>query len=75
MTLAEFAAAFQPAPGNFEVQLIHPGTGQPVTVQFTLPRGTPRKVRVHRRELEFDYGREEVTIRFGILGRVKVHYR
>jgi hypothetical protein len=63
-TLAEFAAAFQPAPGTYEVVLTHPVTGTPVTVAFTLPAGSPRKVHVRRRELEFDYGRHFVRLHF-----------
>jgi hypothetical protein len=74
LTVEEFAAAFQPVPGNHEVTLVHPRTGQPVTVQFTLPPGVPKKVRVSRRDLEFDYGRHEVDIRFLLRGRVRVDY-
>jgi hypothetical protein len=74
LTVEEFAAAFQPVPGNHEVILLHPRTGQPVTVQFTLPPGVPKKVRVSRRDLEFDYGRHEVDIRFLLRGRVRVDY-
>jgi hypothetical protein len=44
-------------------------------VEFTLPPGVPKKVRVHRRELEFDYGRQEVDVRFRPRGGVKVVYR
>lgn len=67
----EFAAAFKPLPGTHEVVLLHPGTNQPVNVVFTLPQGTP-KVHVLRRALIFDYGRQEVEIRFQTGGRVKV---
>jgi hypothetical protein len=74
MTLDEFATSFQPAPGLHEVTLIHPRTGQPVTVQFNLPPGMPKKVRVSRRDLAFDYGRHEVDIRFLLRGRVRVDY-
>jgi hypothetical protein len=63
-TLAEFAAGFQPAPGTYEVVLIHPVTGSPITVAFTLPAGSPRKVHVRRRELEFNYGRHFVRLHF-----------
>jgi hypothetical protein len=73
LTLREFAAVFQPAPGNHEVLLVHPLTQAPVPVRFTLPPGAP-KVRVHRRELEFDYGKREVEVRFLRGGRVKVEY-
>jgi hypothetical protein len=72
---ADFARGFTPAAGNYEVDLIHPYTCCPVRVCFTLPPGCPKKVRVHRGELEFDYGRTEVEIRFKKDGRVKVEYR
>lgn len=72
-THQEFAAAFQPAPGNYEVFLVHPGSKCPVLVRFCLPPGCP-KVCVHRRELVFDYGKHEVIIRFRICGRVTVDY-
>jgi len=72
LTLNEFAASFQPAPGQYEVTLLHPVTGSPVHFAFTLPDGAPRKVRVHKRELEFDYGRHDVSIRFKPDGRVVV---
>ncbi len=73
LTVDEFAAAFQPVAGTHEVLLVHPVTGCPVKVCFTLPEGCPR-VRVHRRELEFDYGRREVEIHFRLGGRVAVDY-
>ncbi|MCZ2340842.1 MAG: hypothetical protein LC104_03495 [Bacteroidales bacterium] len=73
MTHQQFAAIFQPIPGTHKVVLLHPKTGQPVEVCFTLPPGCP-KVNVGRRYLEFDYGRVEVEIRFGCCGRVKVDY-
>jgi hypothetical protein len=75
LTLEQFAAAFQPCAGTHRVCLIHPRTGQPVDVEFTLPPGVPRKVRVLRRDLEFDYGRQEVDVRFQPRGGVKVVYR
>jgi len=70
----DFAATFQPAPGTYEVVFLHPGSRCPVKVCFTLPEGCPRQVRVSRRSLEFDYGRECVRIRFQIGGKVKVLY-
>jgi hypothetical protein len=76
MTLAEFAAAFQPVPGNHEVVLLHPKTCCPVKVCFTLPCGCPKKVSASQREVVFDYGREKVKIRFPILSNgVRVSYR
>ncbi len=72
MTHQEFARIFKPAPGNYEVVLIHPGSKRPVNVCFTLPPGCPR-VRVRHRELVFDYGHHhEVCIRFALGGRVRV---
>jgi hypothetical protein len=71
-TVAEFATSFEPTAGPHEVELIHPGTGQPVKVAFTLPEGTPSKIRVRRRSLDFEYGRQDVSIRFLIGGRVQV---
>lgn len=73
MTLQKFAASFKPAPGNYEVWLINPVTCCPEKVCFTLPCGCPR-VEVSRREIEFDYGRHEVRIRFRLLGRLAVIY-
>jgi hypothetical protein len=73
MTLAEFAACFRPVPGTHEVVLLHTRKGCPVRVCFTLPPGCPR-VRLHRHELEFDYGKHEVSIRFQLCGKVKVDY-
>jgi hypothetical protein len=71
LTHQQFAQAFKPLPGRYEVSLIHPGSKCPVAVCFTLPEGCPRII-VHRRDLIFDYGRHEVHIRFQIGGRVKV---
>jgi hypothetical protein len=71
-TLAEFATTFQPTPGRHEAELLHPGTGRPVKVAFTLPPGKPRAVRLSRREVVFDYGRGRVAIRFLLGGRVQV---
>jgi len=71
ITLEEFAATFQPLPGTYEVTFIHPGKKCPVTVCFTLPPGCP-KVRLTKRQIEFDYGRCDVTIRFRICGKVSV---
>lgn len=73
-THAEFARGFRPMPGLYEVVLLHPHSGQPVRVQFELPPGQPKKVRVERNELEFDYGRFEVEIRFHRDGRATVEY-
>lgn len=73
LTLQEFAAIFQPAPGKYAVLLIHPGTNCAVPVCFTLPPGCP-KVRVFKREIEFDYGKHQVEIRARIGGKITVQY-
>jgi hypothetical protein len=74
LTHQDFAAAFQPAEGRYEVELLHPKTCCPVNVCFCLPCGCPRKVHVHKYSLTYDYGRERVTIRFKLNGDVHVNY-
>jgi hypothetical protein len=71
-SLAEFAASFRPRPGRHEVTLRHPVTGAAVPVSFTLPDAPVRRVRVHRRSLDFDYGRHNVSLRFLANGQVRV---
>ena len=72
-TLEEFAATFRPAPGSYEVTILHSRSGCPVTVCFTLPPGCP-KVCVHRHQIDFEYPCEDVRIRCQIGGKVKVSY-
>jgi hypothetical protein len=72
LTHREFAAAFQPLPGNYEVVLLHPYTRRPVKVCFSLPHGCIKEVEVDRNELQFDYGKFEVEVRFRRCGRVDV---
>jgi hypothetical protein len=72
LTLGEFTASFRPRAGTYEVILVHPHTGYPVVVRFTLPPGCPKKFRVHKHDLEFDYGKPKVKIHFGGDGLVKV---
>jgi hypothetical protein len=71
-TLTAFAATFKPAAGRYEVVVEHPATGQPVKVGFSLPEGTPKRVKVHRRELDFEYQGKVVSIRFMRDGEVRV---
>jgi hypothetical protein len=73
-TLCEFAANFKAGPGTFEVCLVHPVTHCPVKVCFTLPCGCPKKVKVQKHELKFDYGRHDVELHFKRDGTVKVKY-
>jgi hypothetical protein len=69
MTLGAFANTFKPREGSYEIVLLNPVTSAPTTVQFSLPAGTPRSIRVLRRELEFVYdGGQWVRIRFDRLG-------
>ena len=70
----DFAKAFTPMAGTHRVMLVHPYTCCPVEVCFTLPCGCP-KVKCSRNEIEFDYGKKEVEIRFYRCGDVKVKYR
>jgi hypothetical protein len=72
MSHREFADTFKPAPGSYEVVLTHPVTNKPVNVTFTLPAGTPSKVRVLPRRIAFDYGRQTVLILFQGDGTVRV---
>ena len=74
ITINEFLASFQSAPGNYEIVFVHPKTGCPVKVCFFLPPGCPKKVRYCLNELKFDYGRREVEVRFKRDGRVVVDY-
>lgn len=73
MTVSEFVASFKPLPGKYEVILIHPKTGCPVKVCFTLPPGCLRKVRCTRHKIVFDYKCQcNVVIRFLHSGKVRV---
>ena len=70
----EFARTFRPQAGNYEVVLLHPYTGRPCRVCFSLPHGYPKEMRIERNEIEYDYGDVEVEIQFKRDGRVKVEY-
>lgn len=73
LTVNEFAASFQPLPGRYEVLLIHPKTGCPVKVCFTLKPGCIRKVRATSHKIDFVYaGKCDVVIRFLHGGKVWV---
>lgn len=73
MTPHEFACTFKPECGSYEVVLIHPCTGCPVRVCFTL-RPCCRGVIDHGNRLEFDYGcfLKDTVIRFNRNGGVHV---
>lgn len=72
-THREFVETFKPAPGSYEVTLLHPITEKPVLVSFTLPAGQARNVRSWPRQINFDYGgRRDITIRFLADGSVRV---
>jgi hypothetical protein len=70
----DFAKTFQPQAGAYQVVFVHPRSGQPVTASFVLPPGNPRVYYVPT-SLIFDYGRQEVEIRFQIGGKVRVIQR
>ncbi|HEY7315821.1 MAG TPA: hypothetical protein VH643_41210 [Gemmataceae bacterium] len=73
LTLSQFAASFQPLPGKYEVLLVHPKTGCPVKVCFTLPPGCLRGMRVTGHKIVFDYKcQHDVVIRFLHFGKVWV---
>jgi hypothetical protein len=73
LTLGEFAASFKPLPGKYEVLLVHPKTGCPVKVCFTLPPGCVRCVRANGHKIVFDYKcQHDVVIRFLHGGKVWV---
>ncbi len=56
VTLEQFAKTFQAKAGAYEVEVLNPVTKQPTKVRFTLPEGTPKRVEVRPREIEFRYG-------------------
>ena len=65
LTMEQFTKGFQAKAGNYEVTMLNPVSNQATTVRFTLPEGTPRRVRVSGNQIEFDYGpRQYVRIRF-----------
>jgi len=70
-TLEEFCATFKPTPGTHEVTVVHPDTSRPVVVRFDLPRGTAT-VRAAGRVVVFEYGTQDVEIRFMRNGSVRV---
>lgn len=73
LTLQQFAASFKPLPGRYEVLLVHPKTGCPVKVCFTLPPGCLRGVRANGHKIVFDYKcQRNVVIRFMHFGKVWV---
>ena len=74
LTLEQFSRFFTPVPGEHRVLLIHPRTGRPVPVCFTLPEGKLRHFEVSRDDIDFDFGRNEVEIIFRRNGTVDVKY-
>ena len=73
-SLGEFASTFKPSAGTYDAVVMHPATRQPVSFTFTLPAGTPRRIRVQRNEITFIYpsARNDVSIRFLNDGRVQI---
>jgi hypothetical protein len=73
-TVGEFVDSFHPTGGAYEAVLLHPLTGCPVKVCFTLPPGCPCKVHVHPRRVRFEYAHCDVVIHFYRDGSYKVAY-
>lgn len=71
LTLEDFAATFKPEPGTYEVLFVHPVSKKPVTVTFTLPPGCT-KVKTDKREITFEYGKQNIRLKFRLLGKVAV---
>jgi hypothetical protein len=71
ITPSDFVKTFKPVPGTHEVTFLHPNSKKPVTVAFVLPEGQPRVLYIGN-ALVFDYGKQEVEIRFKIGGKVVV---
>ena len=65
LTMQEFAKSFQPKAGSYEITILSPVTKEPTPVRFTLPEGTPKRINVNGRSIEFQYGpRQFVRIEF-----------
>jgi len=71
-SLPEFAHNFDPTPGQHQALLIHPATRQTVPVSFTLPQARVRQVLLGANEVCFNYGQQQVWIRFLRDGQVRV---
>ncbi len=71
-TLDNFAREFHPSEGHHKILIVHPVTGQPVEVCFTLPCGRLEELDVNRRSIRFDFGRHDVRIAFRSNGTVGV---
>ncbi|MCU0704177.1 MAG: hypothetical protein MUF18_09410 [Fimbriiglobus sp.] len=73
--LDTFARDFRPTPGRHHIAIVHPVTGRPVEVCFTLPDRRLKEVEVRRREIEFTYGLgfKKVELEFLRNGTVKVN--
>ena len=75
LTLAEFSRFFTPIPGKHDVWIVHPSTGWPVQVCFTLPGGLMRDYKVDKRSIRFEFEcGTEVDIDFRNNGTVRVEY-
>lgn len=64
-TLEAFSKSFQAKAGSYEITMLNPVTKQPNVVRFSLPEGSPKRVRVTSDSIEFIYGlRQWVRIEF-----------
>lgn len=77
LSLKQFSRVFAPTPGRHHYWIVHPRTGQPVAVCFTLPNcGKLDRFEVGSDwiEIEFDRPDFEVEINFRKNGRVEIEY-
>ncbi len=77
VTIFDFVRSFKPQPGNYEVCFVHPYTGRPVTLRWSLPPGCTRVVlrrKLFCYEIDFEYGSREIELNFSHRGRVRVDF-
>lgn len=77
LTLDQFSRVFVPTAGRHHYLIVHPRTGQPVEVCFTLPHcGRLERLEVGRSRIEIELDRPdfEVTIEFRHNGTVRIDY-
>lgn len=77
LTLDQFSRVFVPTAGRHHYRIIHPRTGFPVDVCFTLPHcGKLDRLEVSRNRIEIELDRPdfEVEIEFRSNGTVRIDY-
>lgn len=77
LTIDQFSRVFVPTPGRHHYWIVHPRTGVPVEVCFTLPHcGRLERIEVSRNRIEIELDRPnfEVEIEFRSNGTVRIDY-